>query len=306
MHSFGWKPSPPDQRDYQLRLGEVDVPAGVDLRPTGLFPPIWDQANLGSCVPHGGDRAAVYALAKEGTRVTSSQLFSYWNGRSLEGTTDQDSGMYVRDICKALNKWGLAPEEDWPYDTSRFTETPPSKAYSDAAEHEATVYAAVAQDENQMKSVLASGFPIIIGFTVYESFESAEANSTGQIPMPGKNEGVLGGHCMLVVGYGTDKWIMANSWGTGWGDNGYCYMPMEYLLDPNLSDDFWMIKTVSGAGPTPVPPSPSPAFADADKALRETLANVTGEPITDVRHRDGISDTFKSAGVEVLVKNLHP
>lgn len=310
-HAYGWKPSPPDRRDYQLRIHEVDLPGGTDLRAND--PSIWDQSQLGSCVAHGSPAGAIHAFVAAGMMKPNdfmpSRLFHYYEGRVLEGTTSYDSGLTIRDGVKAINKYGLPPESDWEYDISKFTEKPPQQAYTDAVTREATVYAAVDQDLTSMKTVLASGLPIIIGFTVYESFESDAANSTGQIPMPGDNEQVLGGHCMLVVGYGSDKFICRNSWGTGWGDNGYCYMPFEYLTDSNLADDFWVIKTMSGPGPQPVPPAPpvpSPNYDAVDKAAREALTSVTGEPVVNVRSRPGVSDTFKSGGVEILVKNLHP
>lgn len=31
-----------------------------------------------------------------------------------------------------------------------------------------------------------------------------------------------------------------NSWGDGWGDDGFFYTDWEYLMDPDLSTDFWM------------------------------------------------------------------
>ena len=67
-----------------------------------------------------------------------------------------------------------------------------------------------------------------------------------QLPKPG--ETVLGGHCVVAVGYDDSQrhFIIRNSWGTGWGQQGYCFMPYEYLMSPHLANDFWTIRSVTG------------------------------------------------------------
>lgn len=97
---------------------------------------------------------------------------------------------------------------------------------------------------NQIKGCLANGYPFVFGFTVYSSFESEAIAQTGQVPMPGPNESVLGGHAVLAVGYDDSHqvFIVRNSWGGTWGLKGYCTFPYAYLLDSNLSDDFWTVQ----------------------------------------------------------------
>ncbi len=86
----------------------------------------------------------------------------------------------------------------------------------------------------------------MFGFTVYESFESEQAAKTGKVNLPKLQEKIIGGHAVLAVGYNdtAKRFIVRNSWGTTWGMDGYFTMPYNYLLDENLSDDFWMIKVV--------------------------------------------------------------
>ncbi len=50
----------------------------------------------------------------------------------------------------------------------------------------------------------------------------------------------------MAVGYDdSQSWfIVRNSWGAGWGMKGYFTLPYEYLLDQNLSSDFWTIRLV--------------------------------------------------------------
>jgi C1A family cysteine protease len=95
-----------------------------------------------------------------------------------------------------------------------------------------------------MRICLADGFPFVFGFSVYESFESATVARTGVAPMPRRDEKLLGGHAVLAVGYddAKERFLVRNSWGTGWGMKGYFTLPYDYLGDRNFSDDFWTIR----------------------------------------------------------------
>lgn len=261
MGHYGCLPVP----EAEKALAPVNVctaenlPESVDLRTTGLLPDVFDQGQIGSCTANGSGAAYSYELARQhgGTNFIPSRLFIYYNERAANGTVNQDAGATITDATRALNQHGCPPETDWPYDVARFTEKPPAQAYTDGATREAVTVARVEQTETAIKAVLAAGFPVIIGFTVYASFEHVGVD--GIVPMPQPFEQVMGGHCVLVVGYTADSWIVRNSWGAGWGDGGYCYMPLEYLTDPYLASDFWTVELVTtGITPTPAP-APKPA-----------------------------------------------
>jgi C1A family cysteine protease len=248
---YGWVRDLPDTRDYlysaPLFRFPHGLPAAVDLRPE--CPPVYDQGQLGSCTGNGIAGAIEFDQKKQGTpEFTPSRLFIYYNERVIEGTVNQDAGAQIRDGIKAVAKLGAPPENDWPYDIAEFTKKPPAKAYADAKKDIVTSYSRVAQDLTQMHGCIASGFPFVFGFTVYESFESQEVAQTGMVPMPSPGESVLGGHCVVAVGYDDTQrtFIIRNSWGTGWGERGYCQMPYEYLISPHLSSDLWTIRSVTG------------------------------------------------------------
>jgi C1A family cysteine protease len=222
------------------------LPAKVDLRKQ--CPPVVDQGQIGSCTANAIANAHRFDQRKQGVAkdFLPSRLFIYYNERVMEGTVNSDSGAMIRDGIKSIAQIGACPETDWPYVESKFAQRPPAKAYADAELHQAISYQRVTQTLSQTKGCLAAGYPFVFGFTVYESFESQAVAKTGKVPMPDPSEGVVGGHAVLAVGYrdAGQQFIVMNSWSTGWGDKGFCYMPYAYLLDADLTADLWTVRVV--------------------------------------------------------------
>ena len=247
---YGWIRDIPDQRDHLYAAPVVALaalPPSVDLR--AACPPVYDQGQLGSCTANGIAAALQFDRMKQKLtpNFIPSRLFIYYNERVIEHTVASDSGAQIRDGIKSVGQQGDCPETEWPYNIASFAQKPPAKCYKDALKYKAVLYQRVLQNVNQMKGCLASGYPFVFGFTVYDSFESQPVAQTWVVPMPATAEKVLGGHCVVAVGYddAQQRFIVRNSWGTGWGMQGYCTMPYAYLTDPNLASDFWTIRLVA-------------------------------------------------------------
>jgi C1A family cysteine protease len=249
IQGYGWIRDLPDGRDllYGAPIQALpELPAKVDLRPK--CPPVYDQGQLGSCTANAIGAALQFDQMAEGeTDFVPSRLFIYYNERVIEGTVKSDSGAQIRDGVKSVANQGACKEDPtWPYKIAKFDDKPSADAYKEGKKHQAVQYLRVTQALSQLKGCLASGFPFIYGFAVYESFESQDVAKSGHVPMPKAREALLGGHAVLAVGYDEDKqwFIVRNSWGDGWGMDGYFTMPYPYLLQSSLSSDFWTIRLV--------------------------------------------------------------
>jgi C1A family cysteine protease len=248
IRRYGWNPQHPDARDwpYEAPRGLV-LPSKYCLRAWG--PWIYDQGQLGSCTGNGIARAIQFDQIKQwGPNLCwqPSRLQIYYNERVIEGTVSQDAGAMIRDGIKSVNTDGVAPEWMWPYDISKFAVKPPQNVINAALLHPTVMYQAMPQDLITMKSAILAHNHIVIGFTVYDSFESQAVTNTGNVPMPDlKNEQVLGGHCVTLMGWddATQRFDFANSWGQSWGAAGYGTFPYAYMLNPDLASDFWVIQS---------------------------------------------------------------
>ncbi len=242
---YGWSPDLPDYRDHlysAVHKVRATLPSKIDLRPG--CSPVEDQGALGSCTANALVGALEYLEIKDGaTFADLSRLFVYYNERVIEHSVGQDSGALIRDGIKTLAKLGVCSEAKWPYTISKFTSKPPAACYKEALKHQITSYQRL-ETVNDMRACLASGYPFVFGFTVYESFESPTVAKTGVVNMPKKSEKTLGGHAVVGVGYDDSKkrFTVRNSWGPNWGMSGYFTIPYDYLGDRNLSDDFWTIR----------------------------------------------------------------
>jgi C1A family cysteine protease len=243
---LAWKPDIPDHRDflYSPTLTAKAKARVAFVTPIGLNNRIEDQGQLGSCTGNAST-SALEIVTKSPNQL--SRLMAYYGGRALEGTVKTDAGAYVRDVIKGLSKSGVCNEALWPYNINKFAVTPPAAAYRDALK----VIPKVASYQrvttlNDVKNAIASGLPVVFGFMVPQYFMSQAVATTGWVRLPTSSDWMIGGHCVAAVGYderGASPFVwVRNSWGAGWGRQGYFKMDQAWFTDPRrLVDDMWVI-----------------------------------------------------------------
>jgi C1A family cysteine protease len=222
-------------------LLKSSLPSLIDLR--NKMPPVVDQGNLGSCTAN----ALCSLISFIAPKINGSRLFLYYNERKAINTTKIDSGAYIHDGVYSLRINGICQETSWPYIINKFTVAPPPSCYKEALVHKVLSIRNVDNTMFNMKNALLSGIPFAVGILVFPSFLSSKVSSSGMVPMPSRNEKPIGGHAICCVGYDDTKqvWIMRNSWGTSWGDNGYFYLPYAYLTNNSYTTDLWCVLSVT-------------------------------------------------------------
>ncbi len=272
---MGWLPDYPDFRDYTVehenikplfeRMGIATAVAAetlstsVDLRT--WCPPIENQGSLGSCTANAGVGMVEYYERRAFSRhIDASRLFLYKVTRNLLHSTG-DTGAFLRTTMGALRLFGVPPEEYWPYVIEDFEKEPPAFCYAFAQQYQAIKYARLDSPDitkaellDRIKTNIAAGLPSMFGFTVYSSI--SQADISGKIPFPCARERIMGGHAVVAVGYDDSKRIknttcglettgallIRNSWGTGWGEKGYGWLPYDYVLK-EAAVDWWTLIT---------------------------------------------------------------
>lgn len=220
-------------------IASKKVNAKVDLR--SKFPPVYDQGALGSCVSNAA--CALLAATSKGVKMYS-RLFNYFTARGLEAVAEQspnylisDTGLYVDSALLAAVRYGLPTETLWPYNIDNFASLPTPITFIEAYKKRGFSYARVTPTLDGIRAVLNQGYGVMFGFLVYESF--FDTGSDGVAPPPSGS--ILGGHCMVLVGYDDMKrqFIARNSWGADWGDNGHVYLSYDFVTNPDYCFDFY-------------------------------------------------------------------
>ncbi len=267
---MGWIPDVPSVLDYTTGHSAVQpmlaktalpsipaAPVRVDLRQ--YFPPVWDQHELGACTAHAAAALVGYFEKKAMGRTTDvSRMFIYKATRDLTGATG-DTGAYLRTTMEALAIFGAPPENYWPYDGSpaasnkRLDAEPSAFCYAFARNFASTTYfrldpanATPEQVLGSIKAHLAAGFPSMFGFPAYDEYMNAGPD--GKVAFPTATSQLNGGHANVAVGYDdqltigadTGAVLVRNSWGTGWGMQGYAWLSYKYVTQ-GLAVDWWSV-----------------------------------------------------------------
>ncbi len=223
----------------------------VDLRE--FCSPIEDQESIGSCTANAAAGLLEYFEKKAfGKYIDASRLFIYKATRNLLGQTG-DTGAYLRTTMESLVLFGAPPEQYCPYDIASFDVEPTAFCYAFASNFQAIKYFRLDPSPltgpevlDNIKSYLAAGFPSMFGFPVYDEYMHIPA--TGQAAFPAANSKLYGGHANVAVGYDDDLTIngdqgallVRNSWGTGWGLDGYAWLSYRYVTE-GLAVDWWSV-----------------------------------------------------------------
>lgn len=237
-----------------------------DLIP--FFSEVADQENFNSCTAHAGTALIEYFENRtHGSFEKKSRMFLYKATRNLLNL-EGDTGAFIRSTMKAMVLFGVPPESYWRYEKNNIKDEPPAFLYSFAQNYQTIQYYRLdkfdspysenpekrfAEFMKLIKENILKGLPMMFGFTVYSNIKKSFQD--GIIQYPEKGNGNIGGHAVVAIGYddnkklpGTDKSgkplkgaiKIRNSWGTEWGEQGYGWLPYEYIKS-GLTKDWWSI-----------------------------------------------------------------
>ena len=236
----------PGSKKFQApeKIAKVDLPKKVDLR--AHMTKIEDQGQTSSCVANALAGAYEYWVRRDSKQdYDVSRLFMYYNARWRNGDQNEDGGSVIQLAMEALKELGACAEKTWPFEKPLLLEKPNRTAYEEASQFKIKEMQQVPLELEAWKQALASGYPVVFGCLLFDSFDECNQRG-GVVPMPSPKDvgrSSHGGHSMCAVGYSDSEkvFIVRNSWGDQWGDKGYCYMPYNYLMNPEFNGgDSWV------------------------------------------------------------------
>lgn len=213
------------------------LPESIDLR-AGWWT-IGDQEDTGSCVGwastdgvmrfhmvQAGRLAPKERLSPRATWMASKELdeFVARPESFIEGAgTSLKTAM---DVCR---KYGTVPEAMLPFHIATKMHTGDEETFfATAAQRRAAAYFNLKKDLAQWRTWLASHGPLLVALNVDSTWENATATK-GRLDAFDAGS-ARGGHAVCLVGYTKEKrFIVRNSWGTGWGDKGFAYASEAYV-----------------------------------------------------------------------------
>ena len=226
---YGFKPSFADPRIPKFKMElPVSLPPKVDL--STWLGPVKDQGQLGACTAFAATGYIEYLYRRfKNLMPVLSPLFLYYKEREYDNDLGQgDTGSYGSTAFWVLHNTGVCQESTDPYDPISFENPPTAAQLAEAAQYKVgAMHTVTAVDD--IRSALASNYPVLIGVSIYDSFENGDWGSSNVMPAP--TGSLLGGHEIYIFGYddSSKRFNVRNSWSANWGNNGNFYADYEQL-----------------------------------------------------------------------------
>lgn len=241
---------PSKQKELPLAVNyeaptEINLLSSVDLRKH--FSAIKNQGQQGACTAFSLVSIFEYFLNKSlNSSVDLSEAFLYYNARKIDGRCNEDEGSTFQKIVNAATEVGLCIEQLCPYNERDYTTEPSEEAYSDGEKRKVTEAKNLITSIHDVKSALNEGYPVVISLKVFDAFNK---NVNGFVDLPTDEDKFAADsyHAMVVCGY-SDKdayFIVRNSWGTQFGDQGYCYLPYELFRMNGYIDAAYVVTGIN-------------------------------------------------------------
>jgi hypothetical protein len=241
-HFTGYIPSLYDINDYEAFPDRVstmiaqDLPGTFSLREQCNEVALPYGQNTNDCTANALAFLLQFDKALDGIEMgIPSRRFLYYMERLREHDVLKDEGAVGSDGFKVLRHNGCPPETFWTYDMP-VTEKPDEEAYAHAGQYKIATYVHPRKNGREIMAMILNKQPVACGATLYNTFESDEAMRTGIIPMPQKGDTVIGGHEFDFIGWNPTHVECRNSWTPEVQDEGYFWLPWEYVLSPLCGD----------------------------------------------------------------------
>jgi hypothetical protein len=212
-YGLGAIPDEPDPRDYPLDAlyaAEDIEPTEPDALPATYvvpgMPPVLNQHSTPMCVAF-----STSALKGWQDRRDQERYFDFDEPKFFRQIGGTDSGAHVRDAMESLLAVGY-----------------PVASTGDPAHHKIAAYFVVPTDAAAIKAAILDLGPIVLSTPWYRSW--FRPTGDGILPAPDVK---VGGHAIVAYGWDNRGIRLRNSWGSGWGIGGDCWMPSVDLHNLN-------------------------------------------------------------------------